>query len=130
MSLTALSDVDAVKRQLIDAARRRRALSYADLLFALGYEFSRPKMRMLCKTLDAIDTAAAARGEPELAVLVVRQADGLPGQGWWAGIHGLMRGYDGRWTGAEATAFVRELQEKAFAYWEAHPSTVAQDSER
>ena len=40
-------------------------------------------MRQLCKTLGAVDEEAAARGEPELAVLVVRQSDGLPGQGWW-----------------------------------------------
>ena len=30
-------------------------------------------------------TRRRQRGEPELAVLVVRQSDGLPGQGWWVG---------------------------------------------
>ena len=40
-------------------------------------------MRQLCKVLGIFDEDAAARGEPELAVLVVRQSDGLPGQGWW-----------------------------------------------
>lgn len=126
----ALFDVAAVRRQLIIAAQQRRPLSYSDLLFELGYAFSRPKMRSLCKTLDAIDTAGAARGEPELAVLVVRQADGLPGDGWWAGIRGLMREHDGPWTGARAAAFVRQLQEEAFAYWASRPLPGAQDSER
>lgn len=126
----ALSDVEAVRRQLIVAAQRRRPLSYSDLLFELGHDFSRPKMRSVCKTLDAIDSAAAARGEPELAVLVVRQADGLPGDGWWTGIRGLMRTEEGRRTGAGAAALVRELQEKVFLYWSARPSPGAQDSER
>ena len=59
------------------------ALSYAELLERLGYHFSRPKMRALCAVLGDVDREAEARGEPELAVLVVRQSDGIPGQGWW-----------------------------------------------
>ena len=65
--------------------RRRPSLTYSELLAQLGHGFSRPKMRALCKTLGAVDEEAEARGEPELAVLVVRQSDGLPGQGWWVG---------------------------------------------
>ena len=71
----------------------------------------------LCRTLDAIDAAGAAAGEPNLAVLVVREADGLPGQGWWTGGPLLREGYEGAWTGAQAAAFVRERQERAFARW-------------
>ena len=56
-------------------------------------------MRAVCKTLDEVDKRAAARGEPELAVLVVRESDGLPGQGWWTG----RTDYTGLWTGPEAT---------------------------
>ena len=32
-------------------------MSYAELLMELGHRFSRPKMRALCRTLDAIDDA-------------------------------------------------------------------------
>jgi len=74
-------------------------------------------MRAVCKTLDAIDAAGAAAGEPELAVLLVRESDGLPGQGWWVGQRVMRLGYDGPWTGAPALAFVRELQEETFAWW-------------
>jgi hypothetical protein len=42
-------------------------------------------MRALNKTLDAIDTAGMVAGEPELAMLVVRESDQVPGQGWWVG---------------------------------------------
>ena len=81
-------------------------------------------MRALCRTLDAVDAAGAASGEPELAVLVVREADGLPGQGWWVGGRPMREGYEGPWTGPEAAAFVRSLQERAFAHWRAEDPPV------
>ena len=90
-------------------------MSYSQALHELGTRFTRPKMRALCKTLGRIDEMAEAAGEPELAVLVVREGDGLPGQGWWVGRSAM--GYDGSWTGPEAAALVRKLQRKAFRYW-------------
>jgi len=77
-----LADVARVRALLIAAARERRAVSYSELLGGLGHRFTRPRMRAVCKTLDAIDAAGAAAGEPNLAVLVVRETDRLPGQGW------------------------------------------------
>ena len=115
---TPIGDVAAVRAILIAAAKARRSTSYAETLDALGHHFSRPKMRALCKTLDAVDTAAVAAGEPELAVLVVRESDRLPGQGWWIGkVHEL--GYEGLWTGPAAMDFVRRRQKLAFDYWAA-----------
>ena len=72
-----------MRAHLVAAARAGTALSYGELLEQLGYHFSRPKMRELCAVLGEVDREAEARGEPELAVLVVRQSDGIPGQGWW-----------------------------------------------
>ncbi|MDO6413119.1 ribose-phosphate pyrophosphokinase [Sphingomonas sp. BIUV-7] len=112
----AIADVALVRSLLVAAAKRGEALSYSEILNALGFRFTRPKMRALCKTLDVIDREAALRGEPELAVLVVRESDRLPGQGWWTGASET-RGYKGAWTGPEASAFVRTLQQEAFAYW-------------
>ena len=109
----AISDVPHVRALLIAAARHGEPLTYTALLHALGHPFTRPRMRALCRTLDAIDDAGRAAGEPEMAVLVVRQSDGLPGQGWWVG----RQGYAGPWTGPEATAFVRRLQAEAFGFW-------------
>lgn len=83
----------------------------------LGYPFSRPKMRALCRVLDAVDEDCAARGEPELAVLVVRQSDGLPGQGWWVGGGAREHGHEGSWEGPEAAALIARVQARAFAYW-------------
>jgi hypothetical protein len=77
-------------------------------------------MRAVCKTLDAIDEAGAAAGEPGLAVLVVRESDRLPGQGWWVG--SAARGHVGAWTGPEAEAFVRAMQQSVFDYWRGRPA--------
>lgn len=115
-----VSDVAHIRALLIAAAQERRAMSYSEILLALGHRFTRPKMRAMCKTLDAIDARAAADGEPELAVLVVRESDRLPGQGWWVGLAQSPHDYAGPWDGPEAQAFVRRLHDTAFNYWATH----------
>ena len=116
-----IGDVGRVRALLIAAARRGEAVSYAGLLDALGHRFSRPRMRALCRTLDAVDAAGAAAGEPDLAVLVVRASDHLPGAGWWTS-HAWLAGYDGPWTGPAALAFVRAEHERAFRFWDDRPA--------
>jgi hypothetical protein len=115
---SAIADVPRVRAMLIAAARERRVLSYSEALGGLGLRFTRPKMRAFCKTLDKIDEAGAAAGEPGLAVLVVRESDRLPGQGWWNGAREAY-GYDGEWTGPEAAKLVKRLQEHLFDFWAA-----------
>jgi hypothetical protein len=116
----AIADVARVRAMLVAAARERRALSYSEALGELGLRFSRPKMRAFCKTLDAIDREAAAAGEPALAVLVVRESDRLPGQGWWTGAADAY-GYRGEWTGPEAAGLVARLQNAVFDFWAKAP---------
>ncbi|WP_019515031.1 hypothetical protein [Sphingomonas sp. Mn802worker] len=111
-----IADVVLVRSHLVTAAREGRAVSYSELLKALGHRFTRPKMRALCKTLDAVDLAGEAVGEPALAVLVVREGDRLPGQGWWTTL-AERRGYRGAWEGGEAMRFVAAEQGKAFDFW-------------
>lgn len=110
---SALYDVERIKLLLEAAAREQRTVSYSELLQTLGFRFTRPKMRAVCKTLDKIDQLNAADGAPALAVLVVREGDGLPGQGWWTG----RSDYRGEWTGAGAKRYVAELQEQVFDHW-------------
>ena len=118
MTDSSIADVARVRGLLIAAAREGRAVSYSASCSAnLGHRFTRPKMRAVCKTLDVIDEAAIAAGEPELAVLVVRESDRLPGQGWWGGARAFVLGYDGPWTGPRAMKLVREQQQIAFDYW-------------
>lgn len=111
----ALFDVARIETLVRASAAKRSAMSYSELLLVLGYRFTRPKMRALCKVLDAVDQRAAASGEPELAALVVREGDGLPGQGWWVG----RTDYRGEWTGPAARRYLDAIQAKAFEYWEA-----------
>jgi hypothetical protein len=113
---SAIADIPRVRALLIEAARERRDVSYSEALGALGLRFSRPKMRAYCKTLDRIDEDGRAAGEPNLAVLVVRETDRLPGQGWWTGVRERY-GYEGEWTGPEAMKLVKRLQAEAFDYW-------------
>jgi hypothetical protein len=111
-----ISDAATVRSLLIEAAKARRDISYADLLDKMGHAFSRPKMRAVCKTLGAVDDQAVAKGEPEMAVLVVRQSDRLPGDGWWVSCAQRL-GYEGLWTGPEAVKFIRKRQKLVFDYW-------------
>ena len=112
-----LADWREVRAHLIGAAKAGVTLTYSELLERLGYRFSRPKMRALCTVLGTVDEDGRTRGEPELAVLVVRQSDGLPGQGWWVAGGGSSRGYAGPWEGHEAARFVKMVQAEVFAYW-------------
>jgi hypothetical protein len=123
--MAALADPEEVRLHLVAAAKAGTPLSYGALLEQLGYSFSRPKMRALCFILGAVDEAGALRGEPELAVLVVRQSDGLPGQGWWAAGGARSRGYQGPWDGPEARRFVERVQAESFAFWQSRSGTEA-----
>ncbi len=102
---SALHDVARIKAILEQCGRDGRAISYSELLLNRGFRFTRPKMRAVCKTLDKIDQITADEGTPALAVLVVREGDGLPGQGWWTG----RTDYQGEWTGPQAHAHIRKL---------------------
>ena len=121
--MAALAEPGEVRAHLVAAARAGTALTYSELLERLGYDFSRPKMRALCAILGAVDEEAASRGEPELAVLVVRQSDGLPGQGWWVAGGARSRGYKGVWKGAEASRFIAGVQAETFAFWQSRDGT-------
>ena len=115
--MNALADPAEVRAHLVASAMAGRPITYSELLERLGFTFSRPKMRALCAVLGTVDEEAEARGEPELAVLVVRQSDGLPGQGWWVAGGGRSRGYQGPWEGPEARRFIDAVQGETFRYW-------------
>ena len=111
-----LADPAEVRAILVASAQAGQAISYSEVLGLLGHHFSRPKMRQLCKILAYVDDEAEARAEPELAVLVVRQSDGLPGQGWWIG-GAKKHGHTGPWEGPKAARLIRKIQRQAFDYW-------------
>lgn len=116
-SASPIADLPLVRSILLDAARAGVSVSYSRFLGMLGVPFSRAAVRQLCRTLDRIDQDGAARGEPGLAVLVVREGDGLPGQGWWAGWRSDALPSLADWTGPEARGFVELKQKEAFDWW-------------
>ena len=111
-----LADPREVRAILIASARAGESITYSEVLALLGHDFTRPKMRALCRVLSFVDDEAEEHGEPELAVLVVRQSDGLPGQGWWVG-GAKKHGYTGQWEGPTAAKLIRRLQRQAFQHW-------------
>jgi hypothetical protein len=119
----ALAEPEEVRLHLVAAARAGIALTYSELLEQLGHPFSRPRMRALCAILGHVDEEAQRRGEPELAVLVVRQSDGIPGQGWWIAGGARSRDYEGPWEGPEAKRFIAGVQAETFAWWKTHNGT-------
>jgi hypothetical protein len=128
--VTALADPQEVRQHLVGAAAAGHALTYSELLERLGYGFSRPKMRALCALLCAVDEESERRFEPELAVLVVRQSDGIPGQGWWVAGGARSRGYEGPWEGPEAKRFIAGVQAETFAWWQSRIGTGAAEGAR
>jgi hypothetical protein len=111
-----LVDIDRLEALLIEAARERRSFSYAEVLAHFGIRITPRRVYALCRDLGQVCERNRARGEPELAVLVVRKADRLPGEGFF---HSLWRdgAYDGPATGPEAQAYIRAQTEQVFAFW-------------
>ena len=114
--MSRLVEIAELETLLIGAARARRSLTYAEVLAHFGIRITPRRVFALCRDLGAVCERNRARGEPELAVLVVRKADRLPGEGFF---HGLWRdgAYDGPATGPAAQAFIRRETEAVFAYW-------------
>ena len=86
------------------------------MLAHFGLRITPRRVFALCRDLGAVCERNRARGEPELAVLVVRKSDRLPGEGFF---HSLWRdgAYDGPATGPAAAAFIRRETERVFAHW-------------
>jgi hypothetical protein len=114
--VSGIVDVDALEALLIEAARGRRSMTYAEVLAHFGIRIAPRRVFALCRDLGEVCARNRARGEPELAVLVVRKADRLPGEGFF---HACWRDglYEGPCTGAPAQAFIRAETERVFAFF-------------
>lgn len=110
-----LYDIDELEALMQGAARSGKPISYSEALDCLGFAFSRPKMRALCVALGEVDRRAKKNKQPELAVLVVRASDKIPGQGWW--VEKNDQTYKGPWEGPKAEKYIKDIQGRAFAYW-------------
>ncbi len=111
-----LVDLDRLEALLIEAARGRRTLTYAEVLAQFGIKITPRRVYGLCRDLGVVCERNRARREPELAVLVVRKSDRLPGDGFF---HGAWRdgSYDGPATGPRARAYIDALTTAVFDFW-------------
>ncbi len=110
-------DLDHLEAMLVGAARASEPLTYAQVMRGFGMGFERWRVRHLCAALDAVDELQRGKDRPELAVLVVRGSDGLPGQGWWLSKHPAQREWTGAFTGPEAELYVSRIQRELFDWW-------------
>ncbi len=111
----ALFPIDELEALLILRAKAGKSISYGEVFQWFDLPFQRFQVGQLCAALDEVDRLQRGRGRPELAVLVVRQSDGLPGQGWWLSKN--QETWQGLFVGQEAAAFVRQVQQRAFGWW-------------
>ena len=111
----ALFPVDELEALLILKAKAGASISYGEVFAWFGYPFQRFQVGQLCAALDEVDRRQRGQGLPELAVLVVRASDGIPGQGWW--ISKNQEQWSGPIVGPEAATFVRAIQRRAFDHW-------------
>ena len=70
-----LADPEELRAHLIAAAAAGHPLTYSELLERLGYAFSRPKMRALCKVLAAVDFPRIERAVREILIAVGEDPD-------------------------------------------------------
>ena len=116
-------ELNELGRVLITAARERRPITYGQLLGFFGRRVTRITVHAICADLGRLARQRAAEGWPDLACLVVRKADGLPGEGYFTSL-ALEGSYSGPPTGPMAMAALRQRQEAAFAWAELLPGAT------
>jgi hypothetical protein len=108
-------DLDRLERILIQAARERRPVTYGQLLAMFERKVTRITVSALCRDLGRIEGRRAGEDWPDLACLVVRKSDGLPGEGYFDSLR-REGAYAGPSVGEAAAAFICARQERAFAW--------------
>jgi hypothetical protein len=109
-------DIDRLEALLVEAARARRTLSYGEVLARFDKRLAPRHVFALCRDLGVVCERNRARGEPELAVLVVRKTDRLPGEGFFRAAW-RDGSYDGPATGPQAQAFIAKETRKVFDFF-------------
>ncbi len=119
-------DLERLERVLIQAARERRPVTYGQLLGYFERKVTRITVGALCRDLGLVCRRVEARGGPDLAVLVVRKSDGLPGEGYFTALR-REGGYRGPSTGPLAARTIARRQAAVFAYY-ADQETAASEA--
>lgn len=102
-------DLDRLELVLIRAARDGRPMTYGQLLAFFERRVTRITVAALCRDLARVEERRAGERWPDLACLVVRKSDGLPGEGYFSALREEGH-YAGPSVGPPAEAFVRARQ--------------------
>lgn len=122
-------DVDELERLLVRVAREGRTITYAQILAHFGERIAPRRAYALSRDLGEVCERNRRRGEPGLAVLVVRKADGLPGEGFFKSAW-RDGSYEGPATGFEARNFIRAEQDRVFGFFRTNAGGSDQSEER
>lgn len=114
-------DLDRLERVLIQAAREGRPVTYGQVLAYFGWKVTHFTVSALCRDLGRVEERRRDEGWPDLACLVVRKSDGLPGDGYFGSVRGAGE-YAGPSIGPPAEAFVRARQRAAHLWSGARPA--------
>ncbi len=117
-------DLERLERVLIEAARERRPVTYGQLLRYFERKVTRITVGALCRDLGLVCRRVEERGGPDLAVLVVRKSDGLPGEGYFTALR-QEGGYGGPSTGPLAVRAIARRQVEVFSYYAEKESSGA-----
>lgn len=90
-------------------------MTYGALLAFFERRVTPITVRALCRDLGRVCARVEASGGPDLACLVVRASNGLPGAGYFQSLRVAGR-YNGSDTGEAAVRFVAAEQARARAY--------------
>lgn len=108
-------DLHLLELRLLEAALAGRALTYGSLLAFFERRVTPVTVAALCRDLGRVGERIEAEGGPDLACLVVRSSDGLPGAGYFKSLREA-GAYAGPDTGPAAERYVRRAQRRAQAY--------------
>jgi hypothetical protein len=111
----AVVDLNRLERLLLQAGAAGRTLTYGEVLRHFGRRVGPGHVAALCRDLAEVCRRIEARGGPDLACLVVRHANGLPGAGYFATLRGTAFAAATP-SPSELVAWVRERQQQAFAW--------------
>jgi hypothetical protein len=108
-------DLDLLEQRLRAAAVAGKPITYGALLTFFERRVAPNNVRALCRDIGRVTSRIEATGGADLACLVVRASDGLPGAGYFRALRDAGR-YAGPDTGPEAAAFVAREQASAQCY--------------
>lgn len=102
------------ERLLIDTAKAGRAITYQEILAHFGRPIGPVMVRALVSDLGHVCRRLEPLGLRDIACLVVRKSDGLPGAGYFDYLK-REEGYNGPRSGPMAVLEIQRRQEAIFA---------------